>query len=210
VGLNSLKSLNLTNVYPNNNKNNKVKSKPLELFELAGKKHCVLESYWSPVTSKVERSGENLTRWWKNWGFLNSFSYKIALKTSKIPWGTPYSWATTHFFLGVRVYFVKNPQYRNIPVLRSKKPVLYRFRYWDFNTELETLMYSLRGENFISPRYFPRSPRLWYLTFFPISPQQKWCYGRWPGLVLELPKSLAVTRIFFSWSTIKITTIVLL
>jgi hypothetical protein len=39
VGLNSLKSLNLTNVYPNNNnnKNNKVKSKPLELYELAGK-----------------------------------------------------------------------------------------------------------------------------------------------------------------------------
>jgi hypothetical protein len=44
VGLNSLKSLNLTNVYTNNNKNNnkknnKVKSKPLELFELAGKNH---------------------------------------------------------------------------------------------------------------------------------------------------------------------------
>jgi hypothetical protein len=45
VGLKSLKSLNLTNVYPNNkknnnkknNNNNKVKSKPLELFELAGK-----------------------------------------------------------------------------------------------------------------------------------------------------------------------------
>jgi hypothetical protein len=35
VGLKSLKSLNLTNVYPNNKnnkkKNNKVKSKPLEL-----------------------------------------------------------------------------------------------------------------------------------------------------------------------------------
>jgi hypothetical protein len=31
VGLNSLKSLNLTNGYPNKNKNNKVKSKPLEL-----------------------------------------------------------------------------------------------------------------------------------------------------------------------------------
>jgi hypothetical protein len=37
VGLNSLKSLNLTNVYPNNKnkskkkKNNKLKSKPLEL-----------------------------------------------------------------------------------------------------------------------------------------------------------------------------------
>jgi hypothetical protein len=36
VGLNSLKSLNLTNGYPNknkknNNNNNKVKSKPLEL-----------------------------------------------------------------------------------------------------------------------------------------------------------------------------------
>jgi hypothetical protein len=37
VGLKSLKSLNLTNGYPNKN-NNKVKSKPLELFELAGKK----------------------------------------------------------------------------------------------------------------------------------------------------------------------------
>jgi hypothetical protein len=40
VGLNSLKSLNLTNFYPNNNKNkksNKVKSKPLELYKLAGK-----------------------------------------------------------------------------------------------------------------------------------------------------------------------------
>jgi hypothetical protein len=42
VGLNSLKSLNLTNVYPNNNnknknQNNKVKSKPLELYDLACK-----------------------------------------------------------------------------------------------------------------------------------------------------------------------------
>jgi hypothetical protein len=39
VGLKSLKSLNLTNGYPNNNNNNNiVKSKPLKLFELAGKK----------------------------------------------------------------------------------------------------------------------------------------------------------------------------
>jgi hypothetical protein len=72
-------------------------------------------------------------------------------------------------------------------------------------------MYSLREENFISPRYFPRSLRLWYLTFFPISPQQKWCFGLWPGLVFELPKSLAVTiKKKCLWSTIKITTIVLL
>jgi hypothetical protein len=40
---NALKSLYLTNGYPNNNNNNnnnnnKVKSKPLELFELTGKK----------------------------------------------------------------------------------------------------------------------------------------------------------------------------
>jgi hypothetical protein len=44
VGLNSLKSLNLTNVYPNNNKNNKVKSKPLELLELAGK-----NKFWQKI-----------------------------------------------------------------------------------------------------------------------------------------------------------------
>jgi hypothetical protein len=37
VGLKSLKSQNLTNVYPNNKNKNKVKSKPLELYELAGK-----------------------------------------------------------------------------------------------------------------------------------------------------------------------------
>jgi hypothetical protein len=46
VGLNSLKSINLTNVYPNNkknnNKNNKVKSKPLEFYELAGNKLMML------------------------------------------------------------------------------------------------------------------------------------------------------------------------
>jgi hypothetical protein len=54
VGLNSLKSLNLTNVYPNNNnknknnkKNNKVKSKPLELFELAGKKKVKFSNFAS-------------------------------------------------------------------------------------------------------------------------------------------------------------------
>jgi hypothetical protein len=51
VGLKSLKSLNLTNGYPNKNKkkknnNNKVKSKPLqlELFELAGKKSMNFKS----------------------------------------------------------------------------------------------------------------------------------------------------------------------
>jgi hypothetical protein len=58
VGLKSLKSLNLTNGYPNknkknnkkkNNNNNKVKSKPLELFELAGKKH-----EWTRKRKKVE------------------------------------------------------------------------------------------------------------------------------------------------------------
>jgi hypothetical protein len=46
VGLNSLKSLNLTNVYPNNkkkNKKNKVKSKPLEL---AGKKLKVKKVFY--------------------------------------------------------------------------------------------------------------------------------------------------------------------
>jgi hypothetical protein len=47
VGLNALKSLILTNVYSNKNKNkNKiVKSKPLELFELAGKNRHEIETY---------------------------------------------------------------------------------------------------------------------------------------------------------------------
>jgi hypothetical protein len=50
VGLKSLKSLTLTNGYPNNKnnknnknkKNNKVKSKPLELIELAGKNYILI------------------------------------------------------------------------------------------------------------------------------------------------------------------------
>jgi hypothetical protein len=47
--LNLLKSLNLTNIYPNNNNNNnnnnnhKVKRKPLELYELAGKNLRIME-----------------------------------------------------------------------------------------------------------------------------------------------------------------------
>jgi hypothetical protein len=48
---------NVTNVYPNNNKNknntNKVKSKPLELYELAGKKcydQARLEHYILQIT----------------------------------------------------------------------------------------------------------------------------------------------------------------
>jgi hypothetical protein len=60
VGLKSLKSLNLTNGYPNKNKkkkknNNKVKSKPLELFELAGKNntymHCPISKNKTEICS---------------------------------------------------------------------------------------------------------------------------------------------------------------
>jgi hypothetical protein len=60
VGLKSLKSLNLTNGYPNKNKN-KVKSKPLELFELAGKKLAIVvpQLIWvvpaKILTSRVRR-----------------------------------------------------------------------------------------------------------------------------------------------------------
>jgi hypothetical protein len=56
VGLKSLKSLNLTNGYPNknkNNKNNKVKSKPLELFELAGKKISIKLQTLAPPPLKL-------------------------------------------------------------------------------------------------------------------------------------------------------------
>jgi hypothetical protein len=46
VGLNSLKNLNLTNVYPNNKKNkkNKVKSKPLELRSRVKSKQRSIEN----------------------------------------------------------------------------------------------------------------------------------------------------------------------
>jgi hypothetical protein len=54
VGLNSLKSLNLTTRRRGrrrNNNNNKVKSKPLELFELAGKKIMLSLSLYCHVFS---------------------------------------------------------------------------------------------------------------------------------------------------------------
>jgi hypothetical protein len=58
VGFKSQKSLNLTNVYPNNNnnKNNKVKSKPVELYELAGK------NYRTIVVGKLQRKVETKTK----------------------------------------------------------------------------------------------------------------------------------------------------
>jgi hypothetical protein len=71
VGLNSLKSLNLTNVYPNNNKNkknkknnNKVKSKPLQLrsrvksLSVGGK---VLYSCWQKRATVVMLEKYGLT-----------------------------------------------------------------------------------------------------------------------------------------------------
>jgi hypothetical protein len=39
---------------------------------------------------KVDCSGKRLMVCWKIWGFWNSFSYKIVLKTCNIPWGNPY------------------------------------------------------------------------------------------------------------------------
>jgi hypothetical protein len=55
VGLNSLKSLNLTNGFPNKNmsNNNKVKSKPLELRSRA-KKNCFRE--WGRKKSRVGKA----------------------------------------------------------------------------------------------------------------------------------------------------------
>jgi hypothetical protein len=63
VGLKSLKSLNLTNVYPNNKnnkkkkKNNKVKSKPLELRSRVKMQfYALVWNILEPDTNKVELS----------------------------------------------------------------------------------------------------------------------------------------------------------
>jgi hypothetical protein len=56
-----LKSLNLTNVYPNknnnnNSNNNKVKSKPLELYELEGKNQEIKDNILASFFSLREKS----------------------------------------------------------------------------------------------------------------------------------------------------------
>jgi hypothetical protein len=70
VGLKSLKSLNLTNVYPNNNnnnnnnnnkkKNNKVKSIPLELYELAGNYKIPPRDFVSLLQKYTKKKCQNL------------------------------------------------------------------------------------------------------------------------------------------------------
>jgi hypothetical protein len=65
VGLNSLKSLNLTNGYPNknkknnnnnnNNNNNKVKSKPLELRSRVKMMEIFAAYDWKPFQSCLDR-----------------------------------------------------------------------------------------------------------------------------------------------------------
>jgi hypothetical protein len=67
VGLISLKSLNLTKLYPNknknkNNKNNKVKSKHLELYELAGKKNHLWCWCWDTKMTTKMGAHPNLLR----------------------------------------------------------------------------------------------------------------------------------------------------
>jgi hypothetical protein len=58
VGLNALKSLNLTNVYPNkNNKNNKVKSKPLELrSQVKNPKKTFKQKFKQKTTTIISRA----------------------------------------------------------------------------------------------------------------------------------------------------------
>jgi hypothetical protein len=56
VGLNSLKSLNLTNGYPNKNnknKNNKVKSKPLELRSRVKKEVLEAVKFWLQISTNL-------------------------------------------------------------------------------------------------------------------------------------------------------------
>jgi hypothetical protein len=69
------------------------------------------------VPNSVSNTGNTETGF-PVFGTYNTGKYFTAVLTTNYP-----------LLLGVRVYFVKNPQYRNIPVLRSEKPVLYRFRY---------------------------------------------------------------------------------
>jgi hypothetical protein len=81
VGLNSLKSLNLTNVYPNNNKNNnnnnnnknnKVKSKPLELRSRV-KKSCETKKFGFLLKKKCCLLYPSIT---KTADFLSSYAKK--------------------------------------------------------------------------------------------------------------------------------------
>jgi hypothetical protein len=95
VGLKSLKSLNLTNVYPNNkkkkNNNNKVKSKPLELFELAGKNkvswplYCTKVIMTSPFLDNAGRSttsgddgddDDDIALFWRNFLTLENTTFE--------------------------------------------------------------------------------------------------------------------------------------
>jgi hypothetical protein len=56
--------------------------------------HASLRDAWKQTNKQTtyrimnhECSGKRLMVCWKIWGFWNSFSYKIVLKTLKIPWG---------------------------------------------------------------------------------------------------------------------------
>jgi hypothetical protein len=84
VGLYSQKSLNLTNVYPNNKKkkkkknNNKVKSKPIELYEIAGKKQ-------KKKNSLLYKCSVKLTKETVSNSFTKSCSFLSHLLSSKTP-----------------------------------------------------------------------------------------------------------------------------
>jgi hypothetical protein len=93
VGLTSLKSLKLTNVYPNNkkkSKNNKVKRKPLELYELAGKKlkvgfltYCCISTPLCANTKlqETKKTHRNTTLLYRHLAQLNHMTYKNILSS---------------------------------------------------------------------------------------------------------------------------------
>jgi hypothetical protein len=115
VGLNSLKSLNLTNVYPNNNNknkkkknNNKVNSKPLELFELAGKNQCrvalieLLDLSGIAVGNVGDRGTDLFNKYWhlaSKVFFFNHVSFKSKFRQYQCKRCLVQSGAGSRFFV---------------------------------------------------------------------------------------------------------------
>jgi hypothetical protein len=161
VGLTSLKSLKLTNVYPNNkkkSKNNKVKRKPLELYELAGKKlkvgfltYCCISAPLCANTKlqETKKTHRNTTLLYRHLAQLNHMTYKNILSS----YHCNRTWCmaaiiATYFFFAPPVIALNWPQFW-IHYFSEKKLKMYVFSnfpirwclllYWVLTHDLEII-----------------------------------------------------------------------
>jgi hypothetical protein len=130
--------------------------------------------------SKVDCLGKRLMVCWKIWGFWNSFKYKIVLKTCKISWGNPYSWATRNFLNKLQMWILHSPtlSFSLKPASTVLAPNMWLKKYYLFRNSRRIIWdsgYFKVGVLRASHRISDSKPRICWHDASKFSSISSWC-----------------------------------